>query len=109
MAVNSLTSRAYLTNETSGPSTVGVVNLLDFRPVAKVATGNNPFGVAVDIFSNLIFVTNLGDQTVAVIDGKTNAKIASLSASSSAIDVNPVSRLIYTSDPADGLVHVISE
>ena len=54
-------------------------------------------------------MTNLGDQTVAVIDGKTNAKIASVSASSSAIDVNPVSRLVYTSDPADGLVHVISE
>jgi YVTN family beta-propeller protein len=108
-AVNSFTSRAYVTNEFSAPSTVGVVNLLNSKVVANVSTGANPFGVAVDIFSNLVFVTNLGDQTVSVIDGRTNAKIASVSANSHAIDVNPVSRLVYTSDPADGLVHVISE
>ena len=109
VAVNSFTSRAYVTNETFSQSTVGVVNLLNSKVGANVSTGNNPFGVTVDIFSNLVFVTNLGDQTVAVVNGRTNTKISSVSANSDAIDVNPVSRLVYTSDPADGLVHVISE
>ncbi len=109
VAVNSFTSMAYVTNETFSESTVGVVNLKSPKVVTNVSTGDNPFGVAVDIFSNLIFVTNLGDQTVAVIDGRTNAKIGSVSADSDAIDVNPVTRLVYTSDPTDGLVHVISE
>ena len=43
---------------------------------------------------------------------RTDKVIATLpinAANSSAIDVNPVSRLVYTSAPADGLVHVISE
>jgi YVTN family beta-propeller protein len=108
-AVNSFTSYAYVTNEDFAPSTVGVVNLRNGAVVANVPTGNNPFGVAVDFFSNIIFVTNEGDGTVAIIDGRTNTKVASISANSTAIDVNPVSRLAYASDSTDDLVHVISE
>ncbi|HLZ43692.1 MAG TPA: YncE family protein [Candidatus Sulfotelmatobacter sp.] len=109
-AVNSFTSLAYITNEDFAPSTVGVINLKNSTVVANVSTGTNPFGVAVDIFSNLVFVTNEGDGTVAIVNGKTNTKIASVSTPNcTAIDVNPVSRLAYVSDSVDDLVYVISE
>jgi YVTN family beta-propeller protein len=109
VAVNSFTSDAYITNEVFATSTVGVINLKTNKVVTNVTTGNTPFGVAVDIFSNLIFVTDEGDQAVVVVDGNTNTKIGSVTAYSTDIDVNPVTRLIYTSDPTGSLVHAISE
>jgi len=63
-----------------------------------VPTGNNPFAVCVDPVSNLVFVTNKGDSTVAVVDGKTNTKTGSVTVSSNFIDVNPITKLLYTSD-----------
>ena len=108
-AVNSFTSLAYITNEDFAPSTVGVINLKN-SAVSNISTGTNPFGVAVDIFSNLVLVTNQGDGTVAIVNGKTNKKIATVSTPNcSSIDVNPVSRLAYVSDSVDDLVYVISE
>jgi YVTN family beta-propeller protein len=110
VAVDSHTHRAYVTNETFAPSTVGVVDLVTLKVLANVPTGNNPFGVAVDPRSDLVFVTNKGDSTVAVVDGKTNAKTGSVTVSSAFIAVNPVTQLIYTSDNSNAdVVHVISE
>jgi YVTN family beta-propeller protein len=110
VAVDSLTHRAYVTNETFAPSTVGVVDLVSLKVLANVATGNNPFGVAVDPRSDLVFVTNKGDNTVAVVDGKINSKTGSVTVSSAFIDVNPVTKLIYTSDNSGAdVVHVITE
>ena len=110
VAVDSFTNRAYVTNETFAPSTVGVVNLVTSKVVANVPTGNNPFGVCVDPYSNLIFVTNKGDSTVAVVDGQTNLKTGSVTVSSNFIDVNPITKLLYTSDDSGAdVVHVISE
>ena len=110
VAVDSLTGRAYVTNETFAPSTVGVVDLATSTVMANVPTGNNPFGVCVDPKSDLIFVTNKGDGTVAVVDGKTNTKTGSVTVPSNFIDVNPVTKLLYTSDDSGAdVVHVISE
>ncbi len=110
VAVNSITHRAYLTNETFAPSTLGVVNLVTSKVVANVPTGNNPFAVCVDPVSNLVFVTNKGDSTIAVVDGKTNTKSGSVTVSSNFIDVNPITKLLYTSDDSGAdIVHVISE
>ena len=110
VAVNPSTSRAYVTNETFAPSTVGVVNLHTLKVAANVPTGNNLFGVCVDPYSNLIFVTNKGDNTVAVVDGTTDVKTGSVTVPGTFIDVNPMTKLVYTSDNAGAnVVHVISE
>lgn len=110
VAVDIFTNRAYVTNETFAPSTVGVVNLTSKEVLANVATGNNPFGVCVDPYSDLIFVTNKGDNTVAVVNGKTNTKTGSVTVPSNFIDVNPKTKLVYTSDNAGAdVIHVISE
>jgi DNA-binding beta-propeller fold protein YncE len=63
----------------------------------------------VDYLSNLIFVTNIGDGTVAVVDGRTNTKTGSVTANSNYIDVNPVTRLVYASDTYGSAINVISE
>ena len=107
-AVNSFTSQAYLTNELFQPSTLGIVNLMTGK-VANVSVGNTPFGVCVDLFTNLVFVTNKGDGTVAIVNGNTAKKVGSVNANSDFIDVNPVSRLVYATDNSANVVHVISE
>lgn len=109
-AVNSFSSQAFVTNEQFQPSTLGVVNIVTGKVEAKIAIGNAPFGVGVDLFTDLAFVSNKGDNTVAMVNGKTNKKVSSLSVSNpSSVDVNPVTRLVYVSDSVDDLVHVISE
>jgi YVTN family beta-propeller protein len=108
--VNPLTSQAFISNELFQPSTLGVVNLLTGKVVANIAVGNTPFGVAVDLFTNRVLVTNKGDGTIAVVDGYTNTKVASVTAANSTfIEVNPVTRLAYASDNVDSVVHVVSE
>jgi DNA-binding beta-propeller fold protein YncE len=76
--------------------------------LASITVGSAPFGVYVDYLSNLAFVANIDDGTVAVVDGKTNTKVGSVTASSNYIDVNPVTRLVYATGMLDQLVHVIS-
>jgi YVTN family beta-propeller protein len=109
IAINSFTSQAYVTNETFAPSTLGVVNLRTQQIEANIPVGNNPFGVCVDLYTNLAFVTNTQDGTVAVVNGNTNTKVGSVTAQSFLIDVNPVTRLVYATDNSGSLVHVISE
>jgi len=112
VAANSFTGRAYVTNNatnTGEGDTLGVVNLANLKVVANVVVGSAPFGVCVDYLSNLIFVTNIGDGTVAVVDGRTNTKTGSVTANSNYIDVNPVTRLVYASDTYGSAINVISE
>ncbi len=106
VAVNSFTHRAYITNNAG--STLGVVDLQSSR-VVNVTVGNAPYGVCVDYLSNLIFVANTGDQTVAEVNGTTNTVIGTVNADSSLLDVNPSTKLVYASDPFGTTVHVISE
>ncbi len=108
VAIDSLTARAYVTNQGISP-TLAVVNLSSQKAVASVALGSTPFGVCVDYLSNIIFTT-LTNQTVAVINGKTNTVIGTVAADGYFIDVNPVTRLAYASDASGAyVVHVISE
>jgi YVTN family beta-propeller protein len=109
VAVNSFTSQAYVTNETFAPSTIAVVNLKNGQVEANISVGNNPFGVCVDLYTNLVFVTNTQDSTVAVVNGNSRTKIGSVSANSFLIDVNPATRMVYATDGSGSVVHVISE
>lgn len=109
VAVNPFTSEAYVTNETFAPSTIAIVNMTNAKVVANIPVGNNPFGVCVDIFTNLVFVTNTQDSTVAVVNGYTKTKVGSVTASSFQIDCNPATRMVYAGANGDQFVHVISE
>ncbi len=76
--------------QTSIPST--------FIPTAGV----NPYGVAVNIVTNKVYVANLGG-TITVIDGATNRVLKELTtgvsgAHCSAVAIDPVMNLIYVTD-----------
>src|SRR4051812_36378447 len=45
------------------------------KPYPHIAAGNNPSAIDVDYETNVIYVANYDDDTVSVIDGKTNTKI----------------------------------
>jgi len=109
VAINPFTSEAYVTNETFAPSTIAIVNMQNAKVMANIATGNNPFGVCVDIFTNLVFITNTQDSTVAEVNGNTQTKVGSVTADSFQIDCNPATRLVYAGENNGEVVHVISE
>ncbi|HEY6305038.1 MAG TPA: YncE family protein [Candidatus Angelobacter sp.] len=109
VAVNPVIERAYVTNQTFAPSTLGVVDTEDFNVVTNIPVGNNPFGVAADLISGIVFVTNLNDSTISVINGRTNQVVATVPVFGRLIDVNPVTGLAYASDDFSQTVHVISE
>jgi YVTN family beta-propeller protein len=65
--------------------------------IDTIDVGNAPQGVAVNPTTNRIYVTNLLDGTVSVIDGTTNTVIATIDVgnSPSSVAVNPDTNRIY--------------
>ena len=64
---------------------------------ATIGAVFDPYGVAVNPTTNLIYVTNFGGNSVSVIDGATNAVTATIGVGSSPYEVavNPITNLIY--------------
>jgi YVTN family beta-propeller protein len=94
IAVNWATENVFVTDNDFGLSTVGVVGSKG-NVVADVAVGNTPFGVDVDLLTNLAFVTNTQDGTVSVIDGKTNTVKEVLPVTGLYVAVNPTTEKVY--------------
>jgi len=101
--LNPVTNTIYVTNALSNNVTVidGATNT-----TTTVGTGVFPDDVAVNPVTNMIYVTNCGAYctsfttgpgTVTVINGATNASIATISVGSNpdAVAVNPVTNMIY--------------
>jgi YVTN family beta-propeller protein len=106
VALNPVIDRAYVTN---GVSAVGLADIGPFPLVFNIAVGNNPFGVAVDLLSDKVFVTNLNDRTISMIDGRINRVVATFAVFGRFVDVDPVRGLAYASDDFSQRIHVISE
>ena len=104
-----LTHRLYVTNEIFGPSTLGVVNTTDFQVVTNIPVGNTPFDVAVDQSSDLVFVTNIGDSTISVINGATNQNVATIQVFGRFIAANPNTHRVYASNDTTETIQVIAE
>ncbi|MDP2630974.1 MAG: YncE family protein, partial [Candidatus Uhrbacteria bacterium] len=70
---------------------------------------SKPQGIAIDLESNKIFVTNKGDNTITVIDGETQKPLTKISvgASSQAIVFQPETKKLYSISPTDNAVAVI--
>jgi DNA-binding beta-propeller fold protein YncE len=113
VAVNSFTSRAYVTDDSGVTNTLGVINLNAQKVIANIPIGTSAFGVSVDYLSNLVFVAvqnTDGNGNVTEVDGKTNTVKGTVSANAQYVDVNPATRLVYASDNfLTSVVHVISE
>lgn len=108
-AVNPFTHRCYVTDEIFAPSDVGVVNTRHLQVITNIPAGNTPFDVAVDVRSNRVFVTNIGDATISVIDGESEKNVATVHVFGRFIAANPITHHVYASDDLSGVIHVISE
>ena len=64
MSLDSTT--AYVTNTDDGTFTA--FNVPNLQPIATVAAGNNPTGVALSVDGNKLVVTNTGDNNMRVFD-----------------------------------------
>jgi YVTN family beta-propeller protein len=108
-AVNPATHRGYVTNENFAPSTLGVIDTRDFQFITNIPVGNTPFDVAVDASSDLVFVTNIGDSTISIVNGANNKNVGTIQVFGRFIATNPITHRVYASDDQTGTVHVISE
>ena len=113
VAVNSFTSRAYVTDDSGETTTMAVIDLRTLKVIANVPIGVGAFGVCVDYLSNLVFVAvqgTDGNSNITEIDGKTNTVKGTVNTYGNYVDVNPATRRVYASDSfLTNVVHVISE
>ena len=87
IAVDQDTNMIYVANK--GDNMVSVINgklwekhslgigvdSLPMNHIKNVKVGTGPDGIAVDPYTNMIYVANYGDNTMSVIDGKTNSVV----------------------------------
>lgn len=94
IAVNWITGNVFVTNNNSGPSTVGVLDGKG-NVLANIKIGDTPYGVDVDLNTNLAFVANIIGNDVSVINGKTNTVTETLPVSGIFVAVNPTTSKVY--------------
>jgi len=77
--------------------------------ITNVFTGTSPIAVAVNPATNIIYVVNQDDNTVAVIDGSTNEVTATITVGSYpvAVAANPATNRIYVANYGDDTVTLI--
>ena len=76
-AVNYFNGQVYVTDDETGPSQTGVFEAFG-NVLASIPVGDQPLGVDVDPFTNLIFVVSTLQDNVEVIDGATNTVTATV-------------------------------
>ena len=77
----------------------------------QVAVGEFPSSVTVNPNTNLVYVTNSSNETVSVIDGKTNTvtKTVTVGALPVGVAVNPNTNLIYVTNANDNSISIIPQ
>jgi len=101
IAVNPVTGNVFTTNQTATPpGSVGVLGSTG-AVLSAVPVGNTPYGIDVDFRTNVVFVANSQDDTVSVIDGKTNTVTTTLPVSSLFLAANPRSGKVYVAPAAN--------
>jgi YVTN family beta-propeller protein len=79
------------------------------EPGFTVAAGKDPFAVAVNPNTNMIYLANNGSDTVSVIDGKTNSVVKNIMVGTgpSYVSVNPNTDMVYVTNFDSDTVSVI--
>ena len=72
--------------------------------------GKDPYDISVNPSANTVYVANSGDNTVSVIDGKTNnvTDTIKVGKNPSAVSVNPSTDVAYVANRGDNTVSVIN-
>lgn len=78
--------------------------------LATIPVGKGPGDLSVNPKTNMIYVTNYGDNTVSVINGKTNSVIATVSVGKAPVHVavNPNTNSVYVANAKGNTVSVIN-
>jgi YVTN family beta-propeller protein len=81
-----------------------------FHSIADISVGNTPVAVAVNPNTNMIYVTNADDNTVSVIDGKTNNIVDTIKVGNNpvAVAVNPNTNILYVTNADDNSLSAIN-
>src|SRR6185312_1500751 len=77
---------------------------------SQIKVGSNPWAVSINPTRNIIYVTNSGNDTVSVIDGKTNAVIKNITVGENptGVAVNQKTNTVYVSKFSSPTVSVIN-
>ena len=82
---------------------------VDPTVVATISTGSGARGVGVNTSTGLVYVANLGNGTVSVVDGNTDTLVTNIPSGGVpvGVDVDPTSNRIYVADFSGDSVFVI--
>jgi YVTN family beta-propeller protein len=105
----------YVANSDSFATSPGTVSVIDGREyigglpntgkvVATIGVGLNPWGIAVDQDSDMVYVTNRGSRSVTVIDGHTNRVTATIGVGPNPVGVAvvPSTDTVYVANGCTG-------
>lgn len=107
VAVDWLTGHVFVTNTQFGPSTTAVLDC-NGDLLAQVAVGQGAYGVDIDPFTHRVFVANGNDNSMSVINSKTNTLETTIAGTLATFtSVNPASKKVYSI--GNGVVTVASE
>jgi DNA-binding beta-propeller fold protein YncE len=73
-----------------------VQNVFADTVIATIPVGTNPSVVAINPNTNRIYVENSGEGTMSVIDGTSNTVLTKIAISSTAMDINKNTNMIYS-------------
>jgi YVTN family beta-propeller protein len=99
---------AYITQQFS--NTVTVIDTATNTPVGEpITVGFSPFGVAVHPSGSHVYVGNMDDQSVSVIDTASNTVVATVPAGArpTGLAIHPNGSRLYVADRSSGSVTVI--
>ena len=100
VAVNPVTHRAYVAIDNQGNEVSMAIVDGATNATTSIGVESEPWAVAVNPATNMIYVANFDDDDVTVIDGATNQKVGDPSTGEGpdALVVDPVNNLIYVAN-----------
>jgi YVTN family beta-propeller protein len=116
IAVNQVTNKIYTESAQGSVPSEGSVMVIDGGTDSVIATipiAGEPIGIAVNTVANKVYVGNVGNNAVTIIDGATNSTTTvDIGSNSQAIAVNPVTNKVYVAGTGvtviDGVTNVAS-
>jgi YVTN family beta-propeller protein len=115
IAADPTTGLVYAANSDSFLDRTGSVSVIDGNPsyngepntgkvIATITVGKNPWGVAVNPRTDMVYVSNQGSNSVSVIDGRTDRVVATVGVGARPLGVGvaPAKDLIYVANGGDG-------
>ena len=115
VAVDSATDMVYVANSDSFITRPGTVSVIDGsesiggkpntgKVIATVDVGKDPWGIAVDPKTDMVYVSNRGSNTVSVIDGHIEKVVATVGVGLQPVGVGvvPATDTIYVANGGNG-------